>query len=81
MYTWLTLTQVLSNILAGDKLQLHGGSLIVVLEKDGTEIEEDAILDIFRTEVLMLLQDQQSWEPDVPKDTVVIQAFDVWADT
>lgn len=34
---------------AGDKQQLQGVSLIVVLEKDVTEMEENAILDIFKT--------------------------------
>lgn len=74
----IRLALVLFNILAGEKLQLRGEGLYVVLEKDGTEVDEDEILECFKAEVLMILEDTQIWEPDVPKDTVVIQASEIW---
>ena len=73
----IRLALVLFNISAGEKLQLREG-LYVVLEKDGTEVDEDEILECFKAEVLMILEDTQIWEPDVPKDTVVIQASEIW---
>lgn len=58
-------------------MQLNG-ELKLVLEKDGTEVDDEDILFHFKNEVFMLLEANQAWEPEIPKDTVVIQASDIW---
>ena len=62
---------------ADDKLQLNG-QLKLVLEKDGTEVDDEDILFRFKNEVFMLLEANKAWKPEIQNDSVVIQASDIW---
>ncbi|XP_063924385.1 uncharacterized protein LOC135138353 isoform X2 [Zophobas morio] len=55
---------------ASEKMKIHGTSL--VLESDGTEIEDDDTLMDIKKETLMLLQDNEIWYdgPSVPLEPV-----------
>lgn len=50
-------------IKANDKLQIAGTSIVVA--KDGTEVDDDEILDAFQNdgEIFMILQENETWSP------------------
>ena len=54
----------------------------MVLERDGTTIDEDELLVYFGTDVLMLLEEGEIWEPQnkvtPEEETVIIQASEIW---
>ena len=73
-------------MIANNKLNIDGQK--VVLESNGTEVDEDDILDYFNTkgEVFILLQEGESWQPphgdstnasDLPVDALPLQMIPV----
>lgn len=44
------------------KLGLSGRGHALVLEADGTEIDEDSLLDQFQSQAFMILREGECWE-------------------
>lgn len=60
--TLASLMKLLFLLSALTKLKINGSK--IVLERDGTEIDEDEVLDVFGKEILILLENEEKWQPD-----------------